>query len=374
MSTRLDVQLRSPSFKGESLPVSQTGKPRLGLVLGPGQHLVSANGARRFDLCVLDLDDPVFPLTLIPMDFFGHGITPDPNHPERLAVFEKRGKGGCEIDLKSGSVTRNIATKANREFYGHGTYSPDGKLLYCTETVLEGNHAGIVAVRDAETHEELGEFPTFGSSPHDCRLIEEGDVMVITNGGGSLKGVAPSVTYVDVRAEKLLEKLEFDTATINAGHLDITTKGGLAVVSAQREGLPDRHPGGISLRLANDKLNTLKKPRKIVDRLVGETLSVCIHESTNVVGATTPAGNLLTFWDLESGELIRSYDLQNPRGIEITQDGEHFIVSFGFGQPPEALCLFSAATLEKIGGFDLSPTGITGSHLISHSLPPAMRA
>lgn len=369
----LTTRLRPPTFKGEARPVGQVNAPRLGLVLGAGQHLKAADGTRRYDLCVLDLDDEAVPLTLIPMAFFGHGICPDPVHPERLAVFEKRGRGACEVDLKAGTVTRAIATDPRRQFYGHGAYAPDGSLLYCTETVVEGEYEGVIVVRDGDTHELLGEFPSYGSSPHDCQLIDDGATMVITNGGGPLNGVPPSVTYVDVTTEKLLDKLEFDTPTINAGHLDISARGRLAVVSAQREGLPDRHPGGITLRLANGEFRTLTEPADIVSRLLGETLSVCIHEPTNVVGATTPAGNLLTFWDLENGELVRFFQLQNPRGIELTRDGGHFVVSFGMGNPPEALCLIDATTLTGVAGFDLAPTGITGSHLLSYSLPVELR-
>lgn len=370
----LEAQLTSPRFSGEGRPIEQTQSPRLGLLFGAGQHMRQADGSRRYDFCVLDLDAPGKPLTLIPMVFFGHGFAPDPVRPERVAVFEKRGRGACEIDLKSGTVTRAIETVPEREFYGHGAYSPDGRLLYCTETVTQGDHQGVVAVRDADSHELLGEFPSFGASPHDCQLIKGGDVMVIANGGGPHGGVPPSVTYVDVHEERLLDKLEFENQDINAGHLDTTADGGLAVVSAQREGLHDRDPGGITLRMPDGSLQTLREPHKLVERLYGETLSVCIHEPTGTVGATTPAGNLLTFWDLGTGALRHYYILQNPRGIELTQDGEHFVVSFGFGDPPEAICLISARSLRKIEGYDLAPTGITGSHLMSYNLPPELRA
>jgi len=374
MSAILETRFRQPAFRGEAVPVRQAQRLRLGLVMGAGQHVNPADGKRRFDLSVIDLDDPDFPMVLVPMPFFGHGICADPVNPELVSVFEKRGKGACEINLKEGSVTRTIPTTANRQFYGHGAYSPDGKFLYCTETVVEDDYEGLIAVRDAKTHETLGEFPSFGSSPHDCHLIDDGATMVVTNGGGPLEGVAPSVAYVDVKTQQLLDKLEFETQHINAGHLDISSSGGLAVVSAQREGLSDRALGGITLKLANGRFHTLTEPADVVQRLLGETLSVCLHEAAGIVGATTPAGNLLTFWDLNSGELVRCYQLQNPRGIELSQDGRHFIVSFGFGNPPEALCLISATSLEKIDGYDLAATWITGSHLFSYSLAPALPA
>jgi hypothetical protein len=361
------------AFRGEGIPVKQSGAPRLGLIAGAGQHKRTDTGTTLYHLCVLDLDRQDYPLTLIRMNFFGHGIVADPVNPELVSIFEKRGRGACEIDLKQGRVTRPITTAPNRQFYGHGAYSQNGDILYSTETVMEEGCTGLIAVRDAKTHKYLGEFPSYGASPHDCRLIDNGNTMVITNGGGNLSGAAPGVAFVDIHSEKLIEKLEFDTPDINAGHLDITSDGGLAVVSAQREGFPDMANGGISLKPRKGDLHTLDEPEDIVQRLQGETLSVCIHETSGVVGATTPAGNLLTFWDLDSGKLLRHVELQNPRGIELSRDGAHFVVSYGFGAPPEALCLFSADSLERIPGYDIAATGITGSHLFSYTLPAGMR-
>ena len=175
-------------------------------------------------------------------------------------------------------------------------------------------------------------------------------------------------------ARKLIEKLEFPTARVDAGHLDIDSRGRLAVISAQRKGLAGTECGGITIRLPSGEFRTLSEPREIVDKLVGETLSVCIHEGTNVVGCTTPDGDLLTFWDIDTASLLSVYGLPGPRGIELTQDGEHFAVSFGRGNPPEGMCLIRAADLQKVDGYDLAGTGITGSHLFSYSLPPALRA
>jgi hypothetical protein len=341
-------------------------------VLGAAFHTNPENDLKYFNLCVLDLDNPKIPLTTIPMHFFGHGIVPDPVNPELVSVFEKHGKGACEIDLKRSTVTRTIETSPNREFYGHGAYSPDGKLLYCTETIVEGDYQGVIAVRDAKTHDYLGEFPSFGSSPHDCHLIDNGSTMVVTNGGGALDGIAPNVSYIDVHSESLIEKVKFDAAHVNAGHLDITSSGELAVVSAQRGGLPVKSPGGISIR-QGDVLHTLSEPAELVQRLYDESLSVCINEQNGIVGATTPDGNLLTFWNIDNGKLLHYYIMQGPRGIELTLDGKYFVVSFGRGDPAEAIAFFSADTLEHVKGLELSNTGITGSHLTMYAFPPELR-
>ena len=352
--------------------VTETDDIHVGLILGAAYHADKARGIELYNLCVLDMDAPDIPLTTIPMEFFGHGIVPDPVNPQLVCVFEKRGKGACEIDLKQARVTRKIETLDNREFYGHGAYSTDGKLLYCTETIVEGDYQGVIAVRDAKTHEYLGEFPSFGSSPHDCHLIDDGKVMVVTNGGGAMDGSAPNVAYIDVANQSLIEKLEFDADYVNAGHLDITSTGKLAVVSAQRTGLPVKSLGGISIR-QGDILHTLTEPAKLTERLNDESLSVCINDKNGIVGATTPDGNLLSFWNIDDGSLLHYYIMQGPRGIELSLDGKYFVVSFGKGDPAEAICLIDANTLEHVQGMDLINTGITGSHLTAYSLPPQLR-
>jgi len=367
-----EPQFRKPNYMAKATAVTETDDIHVGLILGAAYHADKARGIELYNLCVLDMDAPDIPLTTIPMEFFGHGIVPDPVNPQLVCVFEKRGKGACEIDLKQARVTRKIETLDNREFYGHGAYSTDGKLLYCTETIVEGDYQGVIAVRDAKTHEYLGEFPSFGSSPHDCHLIDDGKVMVVTNGGGAMDGSAPNVAYIDVANQSLIEKLEFDADYVNAGHLDITSTGKLAVVSAQRTGLPVKSLGGISIR-QGDILHTLTEPAKLTERLNDESLSVCINDKNGIVGATTPDGNLLSFWNIDDGSLLHYYIMQGPRGIELSLDGKYFVVSFGKGDPAEAICLIDANTLEHVQGMDLINTGITGSHLTAYSLPPQLR-
>jgi len=360
----------SPAMPRQSAgPLQQSANPQLGLIIGPGTVL-KPDGSPFYFLSIIDLDATSgldYALHRVPLSFFGHGVVPDPAHPERAAVFQKKGKGACEVDLVAGEVLRPIETASNRRFYGHGAFSRDASLLYATETIVEGDFDGLIAVRDARTHEYLGEFPTYGSSPHDCVLIDDGRVLAITNGGGPRGGVAPSVTYVDVETQKLVEKLEFSTPDINAGHLSVSSAGDLAVISAQREGLkPYENTGGVTLRPRGGDFTTVASPSDVVERMFGETLSLCIDERRRIVAATTPIANLVTFWNLETGELVRHYAAHNPRGINLSLDGRFFVLSY---EKPPQLSLLSTETLEHVGGADLINTGMSGSHIVSYSLP-----
>lgn len=364
------------SFVGDSL--AQDGTPKAkhdfskvkrGTLLGCGNQVNVQTQEKRFVLSIVDLDADSPNPRVVPMDFQGHGYAPDPRDPYKMVIFEKHGAGCCEFDLAKGEVTRKLTAVKGAQFYGHGAFSPDGKTLYATESMIQDGYRGLISVRDGTTFELKGEFPTFGAAPHDCQLIENGKVMAITNGGGKLDGAKPCVTYVDVEKRELIEKLEFESEKLNAGHLLIGKKGDLAVASARREGLPEDALGALSVRPKGGKFKTLTSPEDTWKKMVGETLSLAFNEETRVVGATNPYGNVVTFWNLDTGELTKEYaKAKQPRGIALTLDNAYFVLSYG--KEDVAVGFFDAKTLEPVPGSKFTTAPISGSHLFIHAMPP----
>ncbi len=345
----------------------QPSAERLGHVIGAGRFV--APDKTTFTLNQVDLDADQTELTWFELGFFGHGVVEHPLDPRRAMVFEKKGPGACEVDLVARKVSRTLSTKKSRHFYGHGAYSRDGQLLYCTESDLEDDYAGVVAVRDAKTMELLGEFPSFGQSPHDCVLIDDGKVMVITNAGGELGGdVRPSVVYVDVADQSLREKITFESPRVSAGHLAISSRGDLVCVGAPRDGVANKsaQPGQISMRPVGGTFKTMTEPSEITSRMRAETLSVAIHEPTKRVLATNPAGDIATLWDLESGTYLRHYDLPYPRGAAITLDRSAFALSYGRGRTDSSLVRIDPVSQELLQDTTLREVGIGGSHLFPY--------
>ena len=343
------------------------GVVRRGTIVGPGRFLDTDTGQTSFVLCRFDLDGDG--ARTVPMEFFGHGLIQHPLEPWRGVVFEKKGPGCCEVDLRRGSVLRPITTPAHRAFYGHGAFSSDGGLLFATENHLE-TMTGLICVRDGRTYEEIGEFPTYGKSPHDCHLVDEGRTLVITNGGGPLddpgEDAAPSVTFVDARSTRLLERLTFETPRINAGHLALTRQRDLVAISAPREGLAPTERGGVTIRTGNGPFVTMTGPQDIVSRMVGESLSLCIVEERGVVGVTNPDGNIVTFWDMAEKRFLGKLDVPAPRGFTRTLDGGRLALSYGAG----ALALLSPETLEPVS-LRVQKSELSGSHIFTLDIPGA---
>jgi len=340
---------------------------RKGTLLGPGRFVNTDTGQLTFVLCLFDLDADG--TRTVPMDFFGHGVAQHPREPWRAAIFEKKGPGCCEVDLRKGQVTRPITTPKHRAFYGHGAFSRDGAVLFATENDL-GTGDGLICVRDANTFAEIGFFPTFGKSPHDCHLVDDGRTLVVTNGGGLLgdesADAAPSVTFVDARSTKLLERLTFDTPRINAGHLALSKGRDLVAISAPRDGLPKTERGGVTIRTGNSAFVTMTQPEEVVSRMVGESLSLCMVEERSVVGVTNPDGNIVTFWNMAEKRFLKKLDLPAPRGLTRTLDGAFLALSYGAG----AVTLLFPDTLEPARPRVLQ-SELSGSHLFTLDLPAA---
>lgn len=338
---------------------------QLGVLVGGGKTRDAATGATAFHFAIKSLDrDEVAPRRL-PLDFLAHGLARSPNDPNLLLVFEKHGPGACALDLESGAVRHVLETSSGREFYGHGAFSPDGRRLYCTETDVEHGNIGYVAIRDGQTFEYLGDFPTHGLAPHDCELRDAGRTLVVANGGSATGSDEdrPCVAWVDVEGGELLRRELIPADHLNAGHLALTSAGDLVVVSAPRDGLPEHSGGGVCLRTVEGTLRWLDQPRDVTDLMVGETLSVAIHEPTRTVGVTSPEGHLVAFFDLDSGSLRRSLRIPNPRGIAVTLDQREFVVTFGGTAKACRINTDTLGPVEGPGNREGLVCGISGSHV-----------
>ena len=76
-----------------------------------------------------------------------------------------------------------ISAKEGRHFYGHGTFSPDGRLLYASENDFDNNR-GIIGLYDSSNRfARIGEYETYGVGPHDMTVSDDGRFLIVANGG-----------------------------------------------------------------------------------------------------------------------------------------------------------------------------------------------
>lgn len=338
----------------------------LGVLIGGSQYIRASTGVTEYALDLLDLE--ALRVRRVELGFLAHGFSTMPGRPTRAALFEKRGPNAAVVDLLEGDV-RPISAGPGRAFYGHGLFAPDAKQLYGVE-IDTTSHEGMLSVRDAETWQVTGEISTGGKNPHDAMLLEDETTLVVTNGGGAIgTDAAPSVAFIDLPSRRVVDRVLIGDEELNAGHVAVGRDGSIAVVSAPRDGLTGATSlGGLSLRRAGETgpLERMREPKETTGRMVGESLSVAIHEGLGIVAATHPFGDLLTFWSLAERRMLRVFELESARGVTLTLDGKYFSVSHG---KRGSLAMIDPTTLDFVEGETIEIGRFTGSHIYAWQLP-----
>lgn len=108
---------------------------------------------------------------------FPHGYARRPGSQD-LVVFDKLGALASFYSAREHKILTMLQATPGREFYGHGFFSSDGKLLYSVESSRNGE--GAVVVRDGDDFHPVREFPTGGRSPHDA-LLWRGSLYLCNN-------------------------------------------------------------------------------------------------------------------------------------------------------------------------------------------------
>ena len=83
------------------------------------------------------------------------------------------------------------------------------------------------------------------------------------------------------------------------------------------------------------------------------------------MGVTNPDGNIVTFWNLKSGQFIKALPMPSPRGIALTLDQAEFVISYDGGTQ---LGRLSASELGEVRSTGRGKPVLSGSHIVIHSL------
>lgn len=282
----------------------------------------------------------------IPVGARCHATAPDPVRPNRAVVFPKRpGYLSYLVDFEVGTIIKEFRARPGRFFYGHGSYSKDGKYLFATENDYLAKK-GVVSIWDGETMQFLGEIPSHGIGPHELKMLDDGKTLVIANGGvfehpdiGEEKGreklnvseMAPSLVYVDAASSKLLGEFRPENHFLGLRHLSIRNDG-LVAIAIQNEGPKELPTPLVAFHKGEEQLRLANAPEEILRRMNHYALSVLMEEKSGITCVTCPKGNLVTFWDAEKAEYISSLDIDDAGGVTLSPDERSFLITTGAGE------------------------------------------
>jgi hypothetical protein len=296
-----------------------------------GRYLTTgfrADGRRLFDL---------------PLPGRGHDLALRPASPECVVFARRPGRFAVVIDVDQGVVVRRIDAAADRHFYGHGSFTPDGRYLLSSENDYAGGR-GTIGVRDAtDDYRQVGELPSHGIGPHEVVLMRDGKTLAVANGGVrthpdrdraklNLDSMQPSLTYLEIASgrEEAAVRPPARLHQLGIRHVAVNPHG-LVAVAMQYEGSKRDQVPLVGLH-AGGELRLLAAPEKIQRRMRHYTGAIAFDPSGEVLAVSSPRGNLFTFWDAAAGTLIDQLTVFDGCGLSAAEAPGAFLVTGGGGE------------------------------------------
>ena len=226
-----------------------------------------------------------------------------------------------------------ITSREGRHFYGHGAFSPDGRLLYASENDFDGNR-GMIGLYDAtDRFTRIGEFESYGIGPHDMTVSDDGRLLIVANGGIethpdfgrtklNLGEMQPSLTLIDAATGALVEKhvLPAEWAELSTRHVDLDGDGRIWF-ACQYEGHRKDLPPLVGHFAKGEDLSFIDLPEETTRWLANYVGAIAVNRSEGLVGITSPKGGASVTIDAKSGKVLAETVVPDAAGIAPARSG-----------------------------------------------------
>jgi hypothetical protein len=220
-----------------------------------------------------------------------------------------------------------IASPEGRHFYGHGHFSPDGRLLYASENDFDNNR-GMIGIYDGRHgFRRIGEFDAHGIGTHDMTVSEDGKLLVIANGGiethpdfGRTKlnvdRMEPSLVLLDARSGGLIQRhrLPPSLAQLSTRHLDIG-ENGRVWFACQWEGARNARPPLAGWFAKGEDLSFTSLAEETTALLSNYVGAIAVNRRDGLVGLTSPVSGAVVTLDAGTGAVLRQKTVREAAGV-----------------------------------------------------------
>jgi uncharacterized protein len=284
-----------------------------------------------FGIAVLAEDGTVIEKTPLPARSHGMAFSPATSH---LVAFARRpGTFALVIDGSGARDPVTIAAAEDRHFFGHGCFSPDGKILYASENDFDAGR-GVVGLYDAgDGYRRIGEFSTYGIGTHDLSASDDGRLLIAANGGIethpdfgrtklNLDHMEPSLALIDAATGALIERhtLPENLRQLSTRHIDLDAKGRIWF-ACQYEGPRNDLPPLVGHFGKGEALAFLSLPEETTIGLANYVGAIAVNRTENRIGLTSPNGGRFVMLDGESGRVLHEESVTDAAGIAAAARG-----------------------------------------------------
>jgi uncharacterized protein len=278
-----------------------------------------------------------------------------------IAVFARRpGNWFVVIDSAHRQVIHTILARDGRHFYGHGAYSPDGRILYATENDTKTGD-GYIGLYDASNdYTRIGEFSARGVGPHDLAFLPGSTILAIANGGLRTlpesgrevlnpDDIHPNVALIDVHHDETLAVLDLgqDYSTLSIRHMAVAPDRSIAF-GCQQAGDPADMPPLVGTVSKDGKIKLLDMPELDLMRMNNYVGSIALDAAGTIIAATSPQGGSVALFDRLTGAFIAREEMSDVCGVAALPKARDFLLTSGNAGMRKLAT--ASAKLDRIGG------------------------
>jgi len=291
----------------------------------------------------------------------GHDIAVCPVTRRCVAFARRPGNFAVVFSVDRGEPPVVFEAPEDRHFYGHGVFSPDGRLLYTTENDFEAAR-GVIGIYDATARfRRIGEFASHGVGPHDLAFLSSPNVLVIANGGLrehpdigngrrvlNLDAIETSLVYVDVTSGTRLEKHAVPAGgALSLRHLEVGQDDTVVLGAQIVKGVPGGNPLTEALIYRHRRqapLVATSLPNEASAALSGYVSSVAVDSSGTVAAATSSKAGAVVMIDIATGKLLGIAAMTDVSGVARRSGSRDFLLTSGTGAIADAPAAHGAVT------------------------------
>ncbi|ABG30573.1 DUF1513 domain-containing protein [Roseobacter denitrificans] len=240
-----------------------------------------------------------------PLPARGHAAAAHPHLAEAVAIARRPGTFAKVVDCATGAIRQTIATPNNRHFYGHATFSLDGRLLYTTEQDIVSGQGRIGVWARSDGYKRVDEFPSGGIGPHEILTLASGD-LAVANGGIrthpetgraklNLDTMRPNLSILSPTGKLIdVAPVPADTHHNSLRHIAATMDGTI-VCGFQWQGDPFAAPPLVAFYKGSGELVPAQFSDGATHGLDGYIGSVCTLGHTGFAASAPRGGRVLIF-------------------------------------------------------------------------------
>ena len=272
----------------------------------------------------------------------GHDVAWSPVAGRGVVFARQPGMFAVVFDPTGREAPVTLHSAEGRHFFGHGVFSPDGKLLYATENDFE-NTRGVIGIFDvAGGYRRIGEFDTYGIGPHEIILLPDGKTFAIANGGIethpdygraelNLDTMDPSLSLVDSTTGQLVGQLRLasDLHQLSIRHMvvDLHTR---IWFGCQYRGEPGDSPQLIGYATLEGDIRLFELPPGELAGLRNYVGGLAVSDDGRTILASSPVGGSVLTIDAANSRAGRLLDFRRTCGA--APDPSGFVITNGFGE------------------------------------------